>query len=1152
MKFSLQLITAFGILILPLSLAGQTFTIGDFNGQNTSTTYPTSYGDDKESTRSQFLYRASELTAAGVTAGNITEVGFNVLDVTNVGVHENYTIKLMLTTINTLTPGAWEPGATTVFGPLDYTPVVGLNEHVVSAPFYWDGASNLIVEVCHSADPATGGNFSSANAVVELTTGLAFNGSRTRANNNESTICNTNESQENGAPASRPVLSLTFCYPPANLAVAGVSSLTGSLNWSPPAGGAPAGYAWTFGLQGYAPGVSGTELGSGTSTETGVTLSGLEGLTTYSFWVRSDCGDGFSTWTGPLDFTTDPSCGDLFSDTGGFIDNYDIDEDYVKVFCPDIPANAITMQFTLPFSYSSGTGDTLKIYNGNSTASPLLAELSGVYANAPGPYTSTTSSGCLTVHFTSDEVKSPDDAGWLAFLLCSPLPADECYEVLNLDTVTVAYNAATLSWTGMFGAASYEYQLLQLPAQTVIHQDNAYQGTQIGFNDLSEGTSYQFSVRTNCTNGQHSDWVTILFDTPVKCAGAFIQCGVPTPVSSDKTGIWNLTDCGGATPGKEKIFQFLAPNTKSYNFEVTAASGGYVSYFFKAASEGCNDANWHCIDDFNSPGTSALPPVPGNTLTAGQLYYILCDPQTTGPVTQTFKISECEPPVNDSPVNAIDIAVNTPCDANIYANIGAGLDPGEPDPDVDDSDGLVGRWLDAADETVWFKFTAPPTGTITIFTNPKSSYIPNDDTQVALYKVGDPADYGTFQLLVSDEDNGSTYLGYNSVVSYTGLNAGETYYIQVDGWGINHGAFCIAVIETVEAVTNANCNADYTVANVSGDAWFGIYATPDDLDIGPLAAAVNPNDYDLGTVTCRIQTYDEIPVSGNGIPYMPVYYYFTSSLAPAGDIKLRLFYTDPDFTDLKTAANAPDNGIQDLVISRFNGAVADCEQLNNNGPSTIVTVNDATQMAGTFYLEFYTGLPGEFGAHFGLVPLPLKLKFFTGKALDKVNRLEWTTLLEKNVQWHIVERSSDGINWAETGRLPGQANSDAPRNYALDDAQPPAKAYYRLRSVDFDGLASVSQAILLSRRADGFGITGIYPSPTADLLHVQYATTAEEEEVKIRLTDFTGRVVLESSAPAVTGIHNRQLSLRDLPAGVYNVTLANDNAVSEPVRVVKQ
>lgn len=1160
MTQTIRLITAIAVFFNPLLLLSQSFTIGTFDGQNTSTSYPTAYGDRFESTRSQFLYRAAELTAAGATAGNIIRLGFFVEDVTDVGVHENYTIKLSLTTINSLTPGAWEnDGLTTVYGPVDYTPVVGLNEHIVADPFYWNGTANLIVEICHTAIPANGGNTSSANAVVQLTENLAFNGSRTRAVNNDELICTTAQSQENGIPKSRPVLSLSFCYPPTELTLNSIASISANVGWSPHSGGAPAGYQWSFGLEGYQPGVAGVEIAKGVTTDTSVVLTGLSGLTIYSVWVRSDCGDGYSQWTGPLDFQTDPSCGDPFNDTGGFIFPYSPGENYVKVFCPDEPDNALSMSFFLPNPFSSGTGDTLKIYNGDNTGAPLLATLSGVYGNAPaqptpGPFTSTTASGCLTVHFTSDTVSGSAEQGWVSLLTCAPLPANECYEVLQLDTANVTPESADLSWIDMFGAAGYQWELVELPdlgAASIVQQEAAYVGSLVNFNNLQSGTAYRFSIRTNCINDEMSDWVTILFNTPVKCNGPIVQCDMTNLVLAQKTGIWNINECNVSNPGKERVFQFVAPNTKSYNFEVLSAAGGYVSYFFKAASSGCNDADWHCIDDFNNPGSTTLPAVPGGTLTAGQLYYILCDPQSTGVVNHTFKISECGPPPNDSPLNAIPITVNTPCEDNVYSNIGSGIDPGEPDPDVDDTDGLVGRWQDAADETVWFTFVAPATGTVTIFTNPQSAFLPNDDTQVALYSVGDPADYGTYKLLVSDEDNGTAYLGFNSVVSYTGLSAGQTYYIQVDGWGINSGAFCIAVIETIEPVTSASCDVDYTLTDVNGDSWFGIYATPDDLDIGPLVAAINPNDFDLGTVNCRIQTYADIPLSANNIPYLPVYYYFTSSLAPAGEIKLRLFFTNPDLEELKVAANEPDKGIADLVISRFNGSIADCEQINNESPSTILGVNSATQMVGTFYLEFFTNILGEFGAHFGLVPLPLKLNYFTGVVQEQANLLKWETLQEKNVEWHLVERSLNGVAWTEIGRVAGQANSDLPKTYSLEDPQPPAKAYYRLRSLDFDGTASVSQAVLLNRPGGRLGITGIYPSPTTDKLNVQF-DVLQEADIDIRLTDFTGRTVMETQVAAGKGSNSAELSLVDLPAGVYAVTITADGVVSAPARVVKQ
>lgn len=1151
MNFSLRLITALFFSIFPAFLFSQTYTIGDSTGVNTSSTYPAPYGDQWESTRAQYLYLASELTTAGVTAGNITRLGFKVVNVGSSGVHENWTLKMLLTTSVTLTNGTWQnSGITTVFGPVDYTPAVGLNEYTLSAPFYWDGTSNLVIDVCHSANPANPGSFATENAIVQLTTGLVFNGSRTRAKNNDSAVCTTSDTQEQGTRMSRPVLSLTLCYPPQSLAVNGVTSITGNLRWSPPTGYVPAGYMYTYGAQGYSPGVSGTELGSGSTADTSVVIGGLNGSETYSFWVRSDCGDGFSRWAGPLNFTTDPSCSDLFLDPGG-LSPYPKNQNVTKVLCPDIADNALKMSFLLPLSI--GAGDTLRIYNGDNTAAPLLGTLSGVYAVPPAPFACTTASGCLTAQFTSDSITTAQDIGWTSLLSCAPLPPDVCYSVLELESSNVTFNSADVTWVDMFGAENYHWELVELPylgLSSVVQSDLAFIGTSVHFDGLEAGTLYQFAVRTNCTNAANSVWDTITFTTPVNCDGTLIQCGQTYSFTAEKTGLWNLDDCGTATPGKERVFRFVAPNTRAYNLEITAASGGFVSYLFKTESGGCNDADWNCIDDFNVPGISNLPPVPGNKLTAGTLYYIVADPQTTGPVSQTFKITECDTP-NDSPINAIEIQVNVPCDGNVYSNFGATLDPNEPDPDVDDTDGLVGRWLDAADETVWFKFEAPASGTVTILSDPQGTHLPNEDTQIALYRVVDEADYSTFELLVSDEDNGNTLLGFNSVVSYTGLEDGEIYYIQVDGYGATgEGSFCIAVIETVERVDDANCGTDYSATDVNQNSWYNIWTIPDNLDIGPLVAAVNPLGINLDTVLCRAQNSDEPVAAPTDLFYLPLYYKFSATQPFSGNISLRLFFTDAEFASLKDSAHTPGKTIADLKVSRFNGGSTDCSPPSMSNTAVTMSGVKAVQLDGTFFLEFDTDSLGEFGAYLAAVPLPLELLSFSGNVFEKYNLLQWTTLSEKDVAWHIVERSPNGTIWTEVGRVAGQANSVAPLPYSLEDWQPLAKAYYRLRSVDFDGSTSLSNAILLTRRFEQFGIASVFPSPTNDWLTVQFSDV-NEEDVTLRFSDFNGRIVLEQVTAAQKGINEAQISLGDFPAGVYTVTIANEVAVSEPVRVVK-
>ncbi len=122
------------------------YTVGTGTINNGTKGYPNPYGNWYWGARHQFLVRASELTAAGLTAGNIDRIAFNVIS-TNGVTHNGFTIRLGCTTLNSLS-GFVTTGMTTVFGPANHTPFVGWNTHLFTTPYFWDGTSNLIVETC--------------------------------------------------------------------------------------------------------------------------------------------------------------------------------------------------------------------------------------------------------------------------------------------------------------------------------------------------------------------------------------------------------------------------------------------------------------------------------------------------------------------------------------------------------------------------------------------------------------------------------------------------------------------------------------------------------------------------------------------------------------------------------------------------------------------------------------------------------------------------------------------------------------------------------------------------------------------------------------------------------------------------------------------
>lgn len=122
-----------------------TNTIGT---NNTSLSQP--FRAEFTDARTQMVYLASELTAAGFSAGTISSVGLNVVSKVSTGTFDGFTIKMKNTATSTLTGGGvpFESGATPVFGPVSYATTAGLNTFTLSSAFVWDGTSNVLVDIC--------------------------------------------------------------------------------------------------------------------------------------------------------------------------------------------------------------------------------------------------------------------------------------------------------------------------------------------------------------------------------------------------------------------------------------------------------------------------------------------------------------------------------------------------------------------------------------------------------------------------------------------------------------------------------------------------------------------------------------------------------------------------------------------------------------------------------------------------------------------------------------------------------------------------------------------------------------------------------------------------------------------------------------------
>lgn len=132
-------------------------TVGTGTSQtatSVSTTDPGPFNGRKSHVKEQYLYKASDLLNAGLEAGNINSIAFNISSATAVNL-QNYNVKIGATSVEALS--TWQTGLTDVYNnTISLTSAnTGWYELPFTTPYVWDGESNIVVEICFETTPNT-------------------------------------------------------------------------------------------------------------------------------------------------------------------------------------------------------------------------------------------------------------------------------------------------------------------------------------------------------------------------------------------------------------------------------------------------------------------------------------------------------------------------------------------------------------------------------------------------------------------------------------------------------------------------------------------------------------------------------------------------------------------------------------------------------------------------------------------------------------------------------------------------------------------------------------------------------------------------------------------------------------------------------------
>lgn len=376
--------------------------------------------------------------------------------------------------------------------------------------------------------------------------------------------------------------------------------------------------------------------------------------------------------------------------------------------------------------------------------------------------------------------------------------------------------------------------------------------------------------------------------------------------------------------------------------------------------------------------------------------------------------------------------------------------------------------------------------------------------------------------------------------SFSGLTAGQTYYIQVtrSQASISRGCpTCNTAASCVQssvpfAISNNSCSSPTVIASGSTINTTNANAAASNASVcqGPASGSVENN----------------------------VWYQWCSgpNWIPGDTAFVHVF-------------DQVCNNAQGLQMSVYN-ATTTCASINSGTANSTICENPGTT---TDYNYFWVANPNEcffvtFDGFAGtacnfniqisasdVILLSTDLAKFEAHNTPETVVLNWEMASSaSSITNFVVERSQNAIDFEPIGSTPKAPSN----NYSLVDHTPlPSVSYYRLKMLDGNGDVGYSTIVAVSRAADiskgKLFIHKIYPQPFAQNFTVDFEV-ATSTKVTFKIINALGQRVLEqpySTTPA--SLNSVTLETSKLKAGIYTLILEDEWARRVKLeRIVKQ
>ena len=376
----------------------------------------------------------------------------------------------------------------------------------------------------------------------------------------------------------------------------------------------------------------GEEFESGTTIfENSVSISGLDPLTSYVFYIRSLCdGDGNSGFV-PYGFTT--GCADLFELP--FSESFEQDSENeicwtITDLSPENAPNNSSWNTNVSNAFegsqaaylytfaNQGKNDDYLIsprFNlsgndrikfaaksfGNDEPNNSMAVLMSTTTSNPEDFTITLSetteysgdwtqvnidlsdySGPAFIAFYVPPTDSEGYAMYVDAIVVEEMP--DCDIPINISVSNESLNSADVVWSpGVSGETAWEYVVQFAELDPPTGQGTVVENNELILDDLQSGSDYTFYVRAVCSEGVYSEYTSIGGDFSTVSVGD--SCNAPIQIDalpysiSDDTA--NYSNNYSGIPGDDgcanTIYPYLGGNDVVYSYTATSDSSITVS-----------------------------------------------------------------------------------------------------------------------------------------------------------------------------------------------------------------------------------------------------------------------------------------------------------------------------------------------------------------------------------------------------------------------------------------------------------------------------------------------------------------------------------------------------------------------------------------------